>query len=298
MAELTESHAIDLNKGKIFLDDSVVIYLNGENGSQKISVKEFFQTLADKSLFNYVSTYIGYGMSGIYRGANLGSGDTFLDASTAEQRASIANGTFKGLFIGDYWTVNGVVYRIADFNYWMRSGDYDFFNTNHIVLVNDDNFGIGSMNDVSITTGAYLGSKMYTDPSSVLNTAKIKIATDFGSFLATHRLYLPNTVDDTGAQSVGTWVDSTAELMNEPMVYGCFHHAKPTSNTGHLHTCDKAQLALFRLNPAMVNLRYSYWLRDVVSSASFAYVYTYGFAAYTLAPSSLGVRMAFPVKGE
>ena len=296
MAKLTEYSELTSNRGTPFLDDNDVIYLDGETGSRKISVKELSQALADKLPFNAYSVGVGYGKSGIYRGANLGSGTTFSAASTAEQRASIANGTFKGLFIGDYWTVNNVVYRIADFNYWKRSGDTDF-NTNHIVLVNDNSFGNDVMNDTNITTGAYLGSKMYTDSSSVLNTAKTKIATDFGSFLATHRLYLPNTVDSTGAQSAGTWVDSTAELMNEPMVYGCFHHAKPTSSVGHLYTCDKAQLALFRLNPAMVNLRYYYWLRDVVSSAIFAGVNYYGGADYDGASASRGVRVAFPVKG-
>ena len=296
MSRITDYPAANASNGMPSVSDSDIVVVDGASGTRKITLKELSQALADKLPFNAYSVGVGYGKSGIYRGANLGSGTTFSAASTAEQRASIANGTFKGLFIGDYWTVNNVVYRIADFNYWKRSGDTDF-NTNHIVLVNDNSFGDGPMNDTNITTGAYLGSKMYTDSSSVLNTAKTKIATDFGSFLATHRLYLPNTVDSTGAQSAGTWVDSTAELMNEPMVYGCFHHAKPTSSVGHLYTCDKAQLALFRLNPAMVNLRYYYWLRDVVSSAYFAFVGNGGAASCDGASTSLGVRVAFPVKG-
>lgn len=86
--------------------------------------------------------------------------------------------------------------------------------------------------------------------------------------------------------------------MNEPMVYGCFIHAKPTSGVGHLYTIDKAQLALFRLNPAMVNLRYSYWLRDVVSSSDFADVANFGRAGNSGASyTGYGVRPAFPVKG-
>ena len=46
----------------------------------------------------------------IYRGKYLG------DTVTAEQAAAIADGSFEDLFIGDYWTMGGVNYRIADFD--------------------------------------------------------------------------------------------------------------------------------------------------------------------------------------
>ena len=230
------------------------------------------------------------GRSGLYRGASLGSGATFAAASTSAQRSAISDGSFDGLFIGDYWTVNGRVYRIADFNYWKRTGDTDF-NTNHVVLVPDNSFGNGQMNSTNITTGAYVGSEMYTDANSVLNTARTAIATDFGGYLASHKLYLPNAVTD-GKESAGAWYTSTVELMSEIMVYGC-----KIRNPGNFYTTEKSQLALFRLNPAMVNLRYNYWLRDVVSAASFAFVNHGGNAAGYDASASIGVRPAFPIKG-
>lgn len=45
---------------------------------------------------------------------NLGS------VVTAEQKTNIQNGTFKGFFLGDYWTIGGHNWRIVDFNYWMN----------------------------------------------------------------------------------------------------------------------------------------------------------------------------------
>lgn len=292
MPRITEYTASTSSAGTPSLNDADVFYLDGTAGSRKITALSLADALFDKAVQNGAAK--PNGKSGLYRGANLGSGSTFAAASTDSQRAAIADGSFTGLFIGDYWTVNGRVYRIADFNYWKRSGDTDF-NTNHIVLVPDASFGNGAMNSTNITTGAYVGSEMYTDSSSVLNTARSAISSAFGSYLATHREYLPNAVTD-GAQSAGAWIDSTVDLMNEPMVYGCFIRTKADSGS-HLNTIDKAQLALFRLNPAMVNLRYSYWLRDVVSATTFALVTSYGFATNLSASGSRGVRPAFAVKG-
>ena len=297
MGRIIDYDEVMSTDGRTTLSDDDFFIIDGPSGAGKVRVKELAQALADKFPKNAASIGVGYGKSGIYRGASLGSGTSFAAASSASQRAAIAAGTFEGLFIGDYWTINNRIYRIADFNYWKRSGDSGF-NTNHIVIVPDANFGNSVMNDTNTTAGAYVGSKMYTSSDSMLNAARNTISNDFGSYLASHKEYLPNAVDSSGAQSAGAWYSSTVELMNEPMVYGCFIHAKPTSGVGHLYTIDKAQLALFRLNPAMVNLRYSYWLRDVVSSTLFAYVDDYGLA-FNFSASSTGlcVRPVFPVKG-
>ena len=236
------------------------------------------------------------GLTDIYRGRNLGSGSTFAAASTSDQRTAISSGTFNNLFIGDYWTVNGVVYRIADFNYWKRVGDSDL-TTNHIVLVPDNNMGSGRMNASNDTTGGYVNSEMYTDTTtpSKLNAARTKIANDFGNYLLSHKRYFPNATTD-GAQSAGAWYTSTVDLMNELMVYGSYIRCKK-SGTSYIITADKSQLALFRLDPTKINIRANYWLLDVVSSAAFALVNSYGIADSYNATSPNGVRPVFAVKG-
>ena len=288
MSRITTYTGIGQTQGKTDLEDDDVLLLDGTNGSRKITAKELANAMMDKGSKSRAALPVG--RSGLYRGASLGSGATFAAASTSAQRSAISDGSFDGLFVGDYWTVNGRVYRIADFNYWKRTGDTDF-NTNHVVLVPDNSFGNGQMNSTNITTGAYVGSEMYTDANSVLNAARTAIATDFGGYLASHKLYLPNAVTD-GKESAGAWYTSTVELMSEIMVYGC-----KIRNPGNFYTTEKSQLALFRLNPAMVNLRYNYWLRDVVSAANFARVDGGGNAADTGASGSIGVRPAFPIKG-
>ena len=129
------------------------------------------------------------------------------------------------------------------------------------------------MNSTNITTGAYVGSEMYTDPESVLNIARSTVATDFGDALATHRIYLQNATTN-GYASAGAWYDSTVDLMNEPMVYGSyiFTPAGDGSIIVNRYTVEKTQLALFQLNPRMINTRAWYWLRDVISGSAFALV--------------------------
>ena len=114
----------------------------------------------------------------------------------------------------------------------------------------------------------------------------------FGTYVATHRIYLSNTTAD-GADSAGAWFDSTVDLMNEIMVYGTYIR-KRTSHGSHIAVSEKNQLALFRLNPKMINRRLNYWLRDVVSTAYFANVSGSG---YYGASGSYAVRPFFVIKG-
>ena len=56
----------------------------------------------------------------LYRGKKLGT------SVSAEQYAQISAGTFDDMFIGDYWEINSVIWRIAAFDYWLHSGDTNF----------------------------------------------------------------------------------------------------------------------------------------------------------------------------
>lgn len=87
--------------------------------------------------------------------------------------------------------------------------------------------------------------------------------------------------------------------MTERMVYGCPVHSpmgdgqKDPWSAMHNYTVEKSQLPLFALNPAAIATRYKYWLRDVVTAASFAFVTDAGYASHDYASYSLGVRPAF-----
>ena len=83
--------------------------------------------------------------------------------------------------------------------------------------------------------------------------------------------------------------------MNEIMVYGCHVHTPggDGATVPYNYTTGRQQFAAAMLNPSIVNLRYWYWLRDVVSSAYFALVNYGGGATSDCASSSRGVRPYF-----
>jgi|GEM_PF-670157 len=219
----------------------------------------------------------------IFRGKYLGS------SVTAAQYAEIAAGTFKDLYIGDYWTIGGINYRIAAFNYYRNTGD-TLVPGNHITLVPDTQLYIHVMNDTNITTGGYIGSKMYI---SGLDAAKTTINAAFPGHVVTIRRYLSNATTD-GVASAGSWYDSDVELMNEVMVYGSRVNIGTLRGLYDIGT-EKSQLPLFALNPQSINTRQSYWLRDVYSSTFFALVSSNGDALSFNASYSSGVRPAFSI---
>lgn len=226
----------------------------------------------------------------VYRGKALGT------TVTSEQWAAIKAGTFKDLYLGDYWTIGGVDYMIAAFNYWLNCGD-TACTANHLLVVPRNNMYTGQMNSTNITTGGYVGSEMY---KTGLAQAKTAFNNAFGSaHILNHREYLTNAITN-GAPTGTDWYDSTVELMNENMVYGgrqfspMPNGATDPWNTCRNYTIDKSQLPLFHLAPWLICNRSWYWLRDVVGAASFAGVYGHGICDCDSASATYGVR---PVAG-
>lgn len=230
----------------------------------------------------------------IYRGKNLGS--TVTDA----QWAAIKAGTFEDLFIGDFWEINGVNWRIAAFDYYLHTGDTEC-TAHHVVMVPDTvlynaqmhntssgNYESGSANT---TEGGYVATDMY---KSNLTQAKTEIKNAFGSHVLNHRVYLANAVTN-GHPSGVSWRNSEVELMNEQMVYGGPIFMTMTDGSGVFANAriEKSQLPLFKHDPSRLTVRTWWWLRDIVSSGYFAYVGGNGDAGSLTASFSGGVRPAF-----
>lgn len=311
------------------LDSSNMVLIDGNNGTKTILVADFIKSLiglissqdfisgvnlseltqinaltaddklligtaegnkaigADDALFAMLDAFIPKEQRRmIYRGKNLGA------VVTEEQKANIKNGTFKGFFLGDYWTIGSYTWRIVDFDYWYNCGD-TAFTTPHLVIMPDNPLYNAQMNETNITTGGYTGSLMYTEN---LDQAKTLAASAFGDLILTHREYLTNAVTD-GHASAGAWFDSTLDLPNEIMMYGC--HVYAAMNNGTViptnYTIGKTQLALFTVVPKLISNRATFWLRDVVSSAHFALVDNGGSAGSYGASHSGGVRPVFAI---
>lgn len=220
----------------------------------------------------------------VFRGRYLGT------IVTPAQITAIRDGTFKDLFVGDYWIINGVTWRIVDIDYFYNTGN-PALTDHHALIVPDRSLSYAKMNDTPVTIGGYVGSKIYTE---VLATAKNTIKNAFGSLVLTHKDFFVNAVSD-GHPSGASWYDSEVELMNEIMVYGSHIFAPMSPGTAVFsnQTIGKCQVALFTVAPKMINVRDSYWLRDVASGTSFCFVNNNGLANQIAATSELGVRPYF-----
>ena len=254
---------------------------NSLNTSSKLVLDAINELNGNIPIFSNAGSH-----NGIFRGKNLGT------SVTQGQWTAIQNGTFDDLYIGDYWVIGGVNWRIAAFDYYYNTGD-TALSKHHAVIVPDTALYSRNMNDTNTTVGAYVGSGMYTEG---LEQAKTQIQNAFGaSHVLTHRLLLTNATTN-GYVSGGEWIDSIVDLMCENMVYGSliFSPVSNGTNISYNQRVEKGQLPLFALAPKYIHNRNApYWLRDVISSASFALVYSSGYAYCDSASFVFGVRPAF-----
>ena len=225
------------------------------------------------------------GHNSIFRGKNLGS------SVSPSQWSAIQNASFDDIFVGDYWAIGGVNWRIAALDYFYNTGD-TVLTKHHAVIVPDTQLYTANMNDTNTTEGAYVNSKMRTEN---LEQAKTTIKSTFGaSHVLSHRLCLSNATAN-GRASAGEWYDADVEIMTEHMVYGngVFSPVSDGSSIPNNYRIEKSQLPLFAFRPDLISNRQWYWLRDVISSAAFAYVGSSGLASCYDASYVDGVRPYF-----
>lgn len=225
----------------------------------------------------------------IYRGAYLGS------SVTDEQYAAIAAGTFENLYIGDYWTIGGVNYRIAAFDYYYNVGDSNC-TIHHVTLVPDLGMYSTQMNETDSTSGAYANSLMR---SQGLSQAKDIIKNAFGEeHILSHRVYLHNA-STSGTVTGGSWYDSDVEIMAERNLIGSQVYAEAVGGGVfcNQNSVDLTQFPLFRHKNQLIWIRDGYWLRDVSSGQAFCGVFWQGFVTYVPASRTSGVRPRFSIIG-
>lgn len=230
----------------------------------------------------------------VYRGKYLGN------SLTAEQSAAIQAGTFDDIFVGDYWTINGVNWRVAGCDPYYRCGD-NISLGHHIAVVPDGNLYSTKWNETNNTISGgpnggvgYVGSSIRANikaASGDAQGAEAKVIAAFGSsHVLSYRQLYPTTYDSSGNATGWAWTDARVELMNEVLVYGQQAWTGNGNGNGHEVGIDKQQLPLFALNPQMVNIRAYWWLRSVISASDACLVNYAGHANYTGASNSLGVR--------
>lgn len=232
----------------------------------------------------------------VFRGQNLGA----LDATHI---ANIQNGTFHDMFVGDYFTVNGSSYVIADINYKKGHGDTTPLGNHLLLMPTDwsktptqtlapDGKTTHYMNDTDTTAGGFAGSKLY---KTYLPQIQQKLEADFGNHLLNFREIISTHVDDSGAPDQAEWRDAKVMIPSETMIYGTMVNGNNKNGSWYNVGDDASQLALMRLNSEERNFhRQSIWLRDIRSASGFARADGNGDASWVGASYDwLGVRAFF-----
>lgn len=267
-------------------DDADNGLFKGNDGYTPIKGVDYFTDIDKQILLSELIGNISPEMHcRIFRGKNLGP------VLTVEQIDAIRNGSFVDMFLGDYWEINNVKWRIVDIDYWYDTGA-NAFKTHHVVIMPDTCLYKAAMNDEYTTAGGYVGSKMYT---TGLTEAKSLISDAFGDLVLTHDDYFCNEVKN-GKPFGTTRKDSTVELPSEIMIYGTsFYNSGINDGTTipFIATLCRTQLALFNIAPKFICNHDSYWLRDIVSSREFANVHFFGYINHIDARYEGGVRPVF-----
>lgn len=210
----------------------------------------------------------------IFRGQNLG-------ALNATHIANIQNGTFRDMFIGDYFSINGSNYVIAGINYKKGHGDNTSLG-NHLVLMPSDwsktptqtlvpdGSTTHYMNDTDTTAGGFAGSKLY---QTYLPQIQTKLESDFGAHLMSFRTFVSTHVDASGAPDQGEWRDAKVSIPNEVMIFGTTLNGNNKLNSLCNIGDENSQLPLMRINDAerIFNRLGAIWLRDIHSASEFAF---------------------------
>lgn len=226
-----------------------------------------------------------------FRGINLGT--SFTDT----QYYNVTSGTFEDMYVGDYWVIDGITWRIVDFNYWYNiPKDEHVAPKNHIVIMPDQVLYNAQMNSTDTTSTGYgnAGMRVYN-----LFTARDRAGAAFNNHLFIHKELLSSAATN-GVPTGNINTDSSIEIPSEVQMYGSFVMGSYSGTSYESRrTYDYKQFALFRLEPSFI--RHSgpegsyMWLRDPVNASGFAIIGLQGEPNLLGASSSLGVRPYFAV---
>lgn len=219
----------------------------------------------------------------IYRGRNIGT------AFTSEQSATIVSGKFDNMFVGDYWYINDITWRIAGFDVYLRKGPSTSFTkaSHHIVVVADGLYKTKWANNNADVINGYVNSAVRANikgDNTDTSGAEAKFIAAFGDeHVRTYRNYYPTAYNSDGVATAAAWTDCRVELMSEVEVFGypIYGANGSTYETGIGNT----QFPLFRLDPKWIMwpgaLNESWWLRTVCAPTKVESISITGMFGYT-----------------
>lgn len=222
----------------------------------------------------------------VFRGKFLGT------AYTAKQQAAVQSGSFEDLYLGDYWTINGVNWRIVDFDYYYNYGAVRCVQ-HHIVLMPDTILRTGAMNEdfFKANAGAYLGSDMKKlHMPAMFNTV---VAAFTQARILAFNEFFSNSMKSGPEGAIvnsGVWQEARVELPSQHMLFGTaamMPGSTGANSASQIILPASNQFALFRLCPWFLPVgalapasgtdsKLTQWTRDALSPTNWSVVTSMG----------------------
>lgn len=270
------------------------LLLDGDDGTHRISGSDLAATI--------VGSTAAIMHRNLFRGKNLGN------VLTSAQKAAIKSGTFEDLYVGDYWIINNLTWRIVDIDYWYNERG---LTTHHLVIMPDTSVSVSKMVDATAdgileNVTPYLLSYLHTVSLPEIKETYVDAAFGRSSILTRKTVPFANKIESNTVTSI-SYGESTVEVPNEFMVFGTRVVSKPWEITGGIaySEYDTNQLSGFRLNPTMLRTHPTadVWLRDVGSlgyrnALRYCTLSASGGASPVNANVEIGVRPVFGITGN
>lgn len=197
----------------------------------------------------------------IYRGRNLGT------TISEEHKQAIRTGSFKDLWLGDYWTRATWKYTIAAFDYWYGAANVNAKHTITILAerpVESLRYHSGSIIDQAIT-------EVYQNAMVAYN---INATATFGeNAVIGRRVAFVRKLDGQGYPSEVGYVVSQITFPTAPMIFGTPGPTvvKNDITMANAEYNDNIQLPLLRIRPDLAFVGSTYWLHGIAGPNSAQY---------------------------
>lgn len=198
----------------------------------------------------------------VFRGKNLGS------EYTEAQQKMVLDGTFDDIWVGDYWEIDGIKYRVADIDDRLHTKQYY---GNHFELVEEHSIAIIPDNVIMTDPIHFYSSTTVPNTYTYAQCLMYNNAlTNTGYWPTTIRNFFSNCVwkrPITYMSGRNGYKKPDLRYLENPTV-GMIFGTYPFAST-EIYSNDTKQLALFALQPNLSQgiesdgTEASYWTRDI-----------------------------------
>ena len=167
----------------------------------------------------------------VLRTKNLGS------TITPAQVSAITSGTFTDLFVGDYWVINGINWRIIDINYYLNIAASGLTTTNHLLVMPDKALYTKAWKTVGDASGGW-------NSSDIFNALDTDAAAFVPSEILNHSLPITMRISSSVSGDASADVPHKMDIASIMQIFGSI---QSTTLTARYRT-DSKQFAISDLN--------------------------------------------------